>query len=57
MRRYLLTLFAAFALIGADAANMFVRPNGNDKNAGTSWDAAMLTIKKALATAGVGAWL
>ena len=54
MRRYLLTLFAAFALIGADAANMFVRPDGNDKNAGTSWDVAMLTIKKALATAGVG---
>ena len=47
-------MFAAFALIGADAANIYVRPDGSDSNAGTSWAAAKLTIKKALATAGVG---
>ena len=47
-------MFVAFALIGADAANIYVRPDGSDSNAGTSWAAAKLTIKKALATAAVG---
>lgn len=54
MKHYLLTVFALCALIGAEASNMYVRPDGSDKNAGTSWDAAMLTIKKAVSTAGVG---
>ncbi len=47
-------MFAAIALSGANAANMFVRPDGSDSNAGTSWVTAKLTIKKALATAAVG---
>ncbi len=54
MKRYLLTMFAVFALIEAEAANIFVRPDGDDKKAGTSWETAMLTIKKALSTAAVG---
>ena len=54
MKRCLLAMFVAFALVGADAANIYVRPDGSDSNAGTSWVAAKLTIKKALATAAVG---
>ena len=54
LRKSFLLLFAAFALLGADAANMYVRPDGNDKSAGTSWEAAKLTIKSALSAASVG---
>ena len=54
MKRQFLILFAAFALFGAEAANMYVRPDGSDSNAGTSWSAAKQTIKKALSTAAVG---
>ena len=47
-------MFVASVFFGAQAANMFVRPDGSDSNVGTSWSAAKLTVKKALATAGVG---
>ena len=47
-------MLAAIALSGANAANMFVRPDGSDSKDGTSWANAKLTIKKALSAAGVG---
>ena len=47
-------MLAAIALSEANAANMFVRPDGSDSKDGTSWATAKLTVKKALSTAAVG---
>ena len=54
MKTHLTLLFACFTIIGANAANIYVQPNGSDNNAGTSWSASKKTIAKALATATVG---
>ena len=54
MRRILLTLLVAFALSGAEAANVYVRSDGSDSNTGTSWSAAKLTIQKGLDACSAG---
>ena len=55
MKRFVaIYLFLVFALIGAEAANIYVRSDGSDSNNGASWAAAKLTIKKALDACSAG---